>query len=45
VSFKELVQIMVEADLELAKREAHMNNYPGRGKVKVEVQGKVQVGA
>jgi GDPmannose 4,6-dehydratase len=27
VSFKELVRIMVEADLELAKREAHMNNY------------------
>ena len=29
VSFKELVRIMVEADLELAKREAHMNNYGG----------------
>jgi GDPmannose 4,6-dehydratase len=29
VSFKELVRIMVEADLELAKREAHMNNYRG----------------
>ena len=28
VSFKELVRIMVEADLELAKREAHMNSYP-----------------
>src|SRR5688572_17859079 len=27
VGFKELVRIMVEADLELAKREAHMNNY------------------
>jgi GDPmannose 4,6-dehydratase len=29
VAFKELVRIMVEADLELAKREAHMNNYRG----------------
>jgi GDPmannose 4,6-dehydratase len=28
VGFKELVRIMVEADLELAKREAHMKNYP-----------------
>jgi GDPmannose 4,6-dehydratase len=27
VQFKELVQIMVEADLELAKKEAHMNSY------------------
>jgi GDPmannose 4,6-dehydratase len=27
VSFKDLVRIMVEADLELAKREAHMNSY------------------
>jgi GDPmannose 4,6-dehydratase len=27
VGFKELVRIMVEVDLELAKREAHMNNY------------------
>jgi GDPmannose 4,6-dehydratase len=33
VSFKELVRIMVEADLELAKREAHMNNY-SKAKVK-----------
>src|SRR5262245_65914959 len=33
VSFKELVRIMVEADLELARREAHMNNYNG-GKIK-----------
>jgi GDPmannose 4,6-dehydratase len=33
VAFKDLVRIMVEADLELAKREAHMNNYPGQGKV------------
>jgi GDPmannose 4,6-dehydratase len=30
VRFKDLVRIMVEADLELAKREAHMNSYPGR---------------
>lgn len=28
VSFKELVHIMLEADLDLAKREAHMSNYP-----------------
>jgi GDPmannose 4,6-dehydratase len=36
VGFKELVRIMVESDLELAKREAHMNSYPGRqDKVKV----------
>ena len=27
VQFKELVRIMVEADLELAKKEAHMNSY------------------
>ena len=31
VAFKDLVRIMLEADLELAKREAHMKNYrPGR---------------
>ena len=30
VTFKQLVRIMVEADLELAKREAHMNNYQGQ---------------
>jgi GDPmannose 4,6-dehydratase len=35
VSFKELVRIMVEADLDVAKREAHMNNYRGE-QVKVE---------
>ena len=29
VAFKELVRIMVEADLELAKREAYISNYPG----------------
>lgn len=28
VKFKELVRIMVEADLELAKREAHLESYP-----------------
>ena len=27
VAFKDLVRIMVEADLEIAKREAHMNDY------------------
>jgi GDPmannose 4,6-dehydratase len=27
-TFKDLVRIMVEADLEVAKREAHMNTYP-----------------
>jgi len=27
VKFKELVRIMVEADLELAKKETHMQNY------------------
>src|ERR1044071_6421651 len=40
VTFKDLVRIMVEADLELAKREAHMNNYTG----KAQVQDKVQAG-
>jgi GDPmannose 4,6-dehydratase len=30
VTFKQLVGIMVQADLELAKKEAHMNNYQGR---------------
>ena len=34
VSFKELVRIMVEADLELARREAHMNNYKEEVQVK-----------
>ena len=29
VKFRDLVRIMVEADLELAKKEAHMNNYVG----------------
>jgi GDPmannose 4,6-dehydratase len=36
VAFKDLVRIMVEADLELAKREAHMNNYHGQ---EFEVRG------
>jgi GDPmannose 4,6-dehydratase len=31
VAFKDLVRIMLEADLELARREAHMNNYRGNG--------------
>ena len=39
VSFKELVRIMVEADLELAKREAHMSNYKEQVQVKDEVEG------
>ncbi len=30
VNFKQLVRIMVEADLELARKEAHMNTYPAR---------------
>jgi UDP-glucose 4-epimerase len=38
VSFKELVRIMVEADLELAKREAHMNNYKDQAEAKVEAE-------
>jgi hypothetical protein len=36
VNFKQLVRIMIKADLELAKREAHMNNYNGQAEVKVE---------
>ena len=36
VAFKDLVRIMVDADLELAKREAHMNNYPGKSQAKVK---------
>jgi GDPmannose 4,6-dehydratase len=42
VTFKNLVRIMVEADLELAKREAHMNNYLG---AKVEAKDEVEVKA
>ena len=44
VSFRELVRIMVEADLELAKREAHMNNYNGQAQVKVKAEDEVGVG-
>jgi GDPmannose 4,6-dehydratase len=40
VNFKELVQIMVDADLELAKREAHMNNYKEEVNVQNETTGK-----
>jgi len=40
VGFKELVRTMVEADLELAKREAHMSNYPEKVKAKVTAKGK-----
>jgi GDPmannose 4,6-dehydratase len=39
VTFKDLVRIMVEADLELAKREAHMNNYKEQVQVKVKAAG------
>jgi len=38
VTFKDLVRIMVEADLDLAKREAHMNNYKEQVKVEAKVQ-------
>ena len=38
VGFKELVRTMVETDLDLAKREAHMNNYPEKVKVKAKVK-------
>jgi GDPmannose 4,6-dehydratase len=38
VSFKELVHIMVDADLELAKREAHMNNYKERASAEGETK-------
>lgn len=41
ISFKELVRIMVDNDLELAKREAHMNRYPGNDKAQVEVKADV----
>jgi GDPmannose 4,6-dehydratase len=33
VKFKELVKIMVESDLELAKQESHMGGYDGKGTV------------
>ena len=42
VSFTELVRLMVEADLELAKREAHMNNYKDEVKVKVKVKKQLE---
>jgi GDPmannose 4,6-dehydratase len=38
VSFKELVRIMVEADLELAKKEAHMNNYREQVRGQAEIK-------
>jgi GDPmannose 4,6-dehydratase len=41
VGFKDLVRIMVEADLEVAKREAHMNNYH-EAKVKDEDEAEVK---
>jgi GDPmannose 4,6-dehydratase len=44
VRFNDLVRIMVEADLELAKREAHMNSYPGKGKVEAEAAPEVKIG-
>ena len=40
VAFKELVRIMVEADLELAKREAYMKKYP-----EAKAEDKVEAGA
>lgn len=33
-AFKDLVRTMVEADIELAQREAHMNTYPKKARVK-----------
>ncbi len=44
VKFKDLVGIMVEADLELAKKEAHMNNYQPDGQVKVKAKVKAGLG-
>ena len=38
VTFKNLVKIMVEADLEIAKREAHMNNYQAEAQFNVQLQ-------
>jgi GDPmannose 4,6-dehydratase len=43
LTFKDIVRLMVEADLELAKREAHMNNYENQVQVKVEGNGEQQV--
>jgi GDPmannose 4,6-dehydratase len=54
VSFKDLVRTMVESDLELAKREAHMNSYPilnreekvkGPDHVEIELKAKEEVQA
>ena len=42
VKFEELVQIMVEADLELARQEAHMNTYQADGQVKVKAKVKAR---
>jgi GDPmannose 4,6-dehydratase len=39
VDFKTLVRIMVETDLERARKEAHMNNYPGE-----QAQGVLRAG-
>jgi GDPmannose 4,6-dehydratase len=33
VSFKDLIRIMIHGDLELAKREAHLNNYKERTEI------------
>jgi len=33
VEFKELIRIMVESDLELARQESHMSGYQGEGRV------------
>jgi GDP-D-mannose dehydratase len=30
IKFKELVRLMVDADMETAKKEAHMNSYNNR---------------
>ena len=38
MSFKDLVRIMVEPDLELAKREAHMNSYQEEDRAKAQVE-------
>jgi GDPmannose 4,6-dehydratase len=43
VRFKDLVRIMVEADLELAKREAHARTYPGPAKVEAEAKVEAKV--
>ena len=47
VTFKNLVRIMVEADLELARREAHTNDYPIEqvDKAKDEVKVKIKATA